>query len=62
MKADYLYLGDKYTLAELKHQPCLAIGVSNGKCIRGKNGSMLVQFKFGIICVVIGRPLRKTEG
>jgi hypothetical protein len=31
----------------------------NGKCIRGKNGSMLVRFEDGKTHVITGRLLRK---
>lgn len=55
---DYLYLGDRNTDPRLRKQPCNAVR-RNGKCIRGKNGSMLVAFANGTQGVVIGRLLRK---
>jgi hypothetical protein len=54
----YKYLGDKYTSPELKGATCTAVRRPNGKCIRGKNGSMLVDFN-GVHHVIIGRLLRK---
>lgn len=54
----YRYLGDKFTSPELKGGLCKAVRRADGKCIRGKNGSMLVEFEFGK-AVVIGRLLRK---
>jgi hypothetical protein len=61
MNAEYIYLGDRYTSPELKRQPCRAVRQLNGKCIRGKNGSMLVEFESRSSCVVIGRLLRKIK-
>jgi hypothetical protein len=55
----YTYLGDRITDPTLKGQACAAVLQENGKCIRGKNGSMLVQFDSGRTAVVIGRLLRK---
>lgn len=54
----YIYPGDRFTSPELKAKPCEAVRRADGKCIRGKNGSMLVSFK-GVKHVVIGRLLRK---
>ena len=55
----YIYLGDRLTDPQLKGQHCYAILQANGKCIRGKNGSMLVEFEGGRKANVIGRLLRK---
>jgi len=55
----YTYLGDKLTDPRLKGQPCSAIRRKDGKCIRGKNGNMLVRFASGETVVVLGRLLRK---
>lgn len=57
--AEYIYLGDRFTAPELKHKPCSAVW-QNGKCIRGRNGSMLVAFE-GRPVVVIARLLRKIK-
>ena len=57
---EYIYLGDRNTDAILRKQYCAAIR-RNGKCIRGKNGSMLVQFEDGKQRVIVGRLLRKLK-
>jgi hypothetical protein len=56
---EYVYLGDRNTSSPLKKAYCNAVR-RNGKCIRGKNGSMMVQFEDGKTHVVIARLLRKT--
>lgn len=56
----YKYLGDRYTSPELKGSHCTAVRRTDGKCIRGRNGSMLVQFESGK-SVIIGRLLRKVK-
>lgn len=56
----YKYLGDRFTSTEYKGQTCEAVRRPDGKCIRGKNGSMLVSFN-GKSVVVIGRLLRKIK-
>ncbi|WP_302180094.1 hypothetical protein [Chryseosolibacter indicus] len=38
----YTYLGDKLTDGALKGAGCYAIERQDGKCIRGRNGTMLV--------------------
>lgn len=40
---DYIYLGDRLTRPELRRMPCRAVRRSDGKCIRGRNGNMLVE-------------------
>ena len=54
----YRYLGDKLTRAELKGATCEAIKI-NGRCVRGKNSTMLVQFENGLRVTVLARLLRK---
>ncbi len=54
----YKYLGDRLTDPIYKGQLCSAIK-RNEKCIRGKNGNMLVDF-CGRKVVVIARLLRKN--
>ncbi len=54
----YKYLGDRLTDNALKKAECIAVRRPDGKCIRGRNGAMLVSFN-GIKHVVIGRLLRK---
>jgi hypothetical protein len=58
--ADYIYLGDRFTDPKFKGQECQAVRRSDGKCIRGRNGSMLVKFE-GRPVVVIARLLRKIK-
>lgn len=55
---NYKYLGDRLTDPGLKGKECSAVHRPDGKCIRGKNGSMLVEFN-GTRAVVIARLLRK---
>lgn len=56
----YLYKGDKLTDPMWIGQTCTAVRRQDGKCIRGKNGSMLVDFG-GVIVNVVARQLRKVE-
>jgi hypothetical protein len=56
----YIYHGDRYTDPALKKQPCEAVRRADGKCIRGRNGNMLVRFESGP-AVVVGRLLRKIK-
>ena len=58
---EYIYFGDRLTRSELKRKPCRAVRRSNGKCIRGRNGNMLVEFDDVGKCVVLGRLLRKIK-
>jgi len=57
---DYIYLGDKLTDPKYKGKKCRAIRTLEGKCLRGKNGSMLVSFD-GDPVIVIARLLRKVK-
>ncbi|RSK33939.1 hypothetical protein [Hymenobacter metallilatus] len=57
--SSYTYRGDRLTAPELRGQPCQAVRTAGGKCIRGRNGSMLVQFETGAVHVVLARQLRK---
>ena len=41
---EYIYLGDKNTNDQLKGKKSEAVYSGTGKCIRGKNGNMLVLF------------------
>lgn len=56
----YLYRGDRYTDEKYKLQPCLPVLSSAGKCIRGRNGNMLVSFQSGS-CIVLARQLRRLD-
>ncbi len=57
--ADYIYLGDKLTNIALKDKLCDAVR-TNGKCIRGRMGTMLVSFS-GMIHNILARRLRKIK-
>lgn len=57
----YTYLGDRLTDPGLKGKTCTAVERPDGKCIRGKNGTMLVLFEGGRKANVIGRLLRKLQ-
>jgi hypothetical protein len=57
--ADYIYLGDSITSTEYKGKECNAVH-NEGKCIRGRLGTMLVSFA-GKQVNVIGRRLRKIK-
>jgi hypothetical protein len=61
MQQEYIYLGDRNTGDDLKKMSCSAVR-SKGKCIRGKNGNMLVRFANGKEHVVVARLLRKLKG
>ena len=57
---DYTYLGDRNTDPVYKGQLCAAVR-RKGKCIRGKNGNMLVRFADGRTVNVVARLLRKIK-
>lgn len=57
----YRYLGDRWTRSELRGARCCSVRRPDGKCRRGKNGNMLVQFDTGEVVVVVGRLLRKES-
>lgn len=59
MMADYIYRGDRFTDLVLAGKACSAVR-RNGKCIRGRNGNMLVTFEDRTV-VVIARQLRKIK-
>lgn len=56
---EYIYLGSKAT-PDWKDRKCVAVKNKYGKCVRGRNGNMLVEFDCGSRTVVIGRRLRKV--
>jgi hypothetical protein len=59
-RIQYRYMGDRITDTSLKGNTCSAVRRPDGKCIRGPNGSMLVEFTNPRLkAVVIGRLLRK---
>jgi len=58
---EYRYLGDRHTDPGLRQQVCVAVRNPAGKCIRGRNGNMLVRFASGITAVVNARLLRRLD-
>ena len=56
----YLYRGDRYTDNRYKMQPCSPVLSNAGKCIRGRNGNMLVSFASGTV-VILARQLRRLD-
>lgn len=56
----YLYRGDRYTDNKYKLQPCSPVLSNTGKCVRGKNGNMLVSFQ-SESCIVLARQLRRLD-
>jgi len=58
--SSYIYMGDRFTDEGLRRKLCTAVRRQDGKCIRGKNGTMLVEFQ-GTKVVIIGRLLRKIS-
>ena len=58
--SEYIYIGDRLSAAAYKGQACKAIRRDDGKCIRGKNGNMLVSFEETMV-VVQARLLRKIK-
>jgi hypothetical protein len=61
VKAEYKYLGDRLSDTKYRNALCSAVRRTDGKCIRARNGSMLVRWEDGNIGVVIGRLLRKLK-
>ncbi|HYV53570.1 MAG TPA: hypothetical protein VE933_03180 [Chitinophagaceae bacterium] len=55
---EYVYRGDKFAGKHYKDKHCIAVQRADGKCIRGRNGNMLVSFD-GTKVVVLARQLRK---
>jgi hypothetical protein len=58
---EYVYLGDRNTDPVWKRKSCSAIRRPDGKCIRGKNGAMMVAFEDGRKSVIVGRLLRRQK-
>jgi hypothetical protein len=57
----YIYHGDKATDTSYRKQACKAVRNAQGKCIRGKNSNMLVEFANGDQVVIMARTLRKIK-
>jgi hypothetical protein len=60
MERKYVYRGDRLTDPKYRNKECTAVLRADGKCIRGKNGNMLVSFN-GVNVAVLARQLRRTE-
>lgn len=58
---DYIYLGDRWTPSTLTSIKCKAVRRPDGKCIRGRNGNMLVETERGKKLVVVARLLRRLD-
>lgn len=58
---EYVYVGDRLTSPDWRGMPVNAVRRTDGKCVRGKNGSMLVETVDGRRCVVLGRLLVKRK-
>jgi hypothetical protein len=56
----YIYRGDRLTDIKYRMQYCNPVLNRYGKCIRGRNGNMLVMFETGI-CNVLARQLRLID-
>ena len=59
--SDYIYRGDRLTDPALKGAACSAVRRTDGRCIRAKNGNMLVVFEGGRVAIVLARQLRKVK-
>ncbi len=57
----YTYIGDRMTDQAYKGRQCKAIKRADGKCIRGRNSNMLVEFDNGEKAVILARLLRKKK-
>lgn len=60
MHREYRYLGDRMTRWDLRGMRCNAVRRPDGRCVRGRNGNMLVEAENGGTYVVVGRLLRRT--
>jgi hypothetical protein len=58
---EYIYLGDRLTDPLFKDARCRAVRDDRGKCRRGRNGTMLVEFDGAGKQVVLARRLRKLQ-
>jgi hypothetical protein len=56
----YVYRGDRMTDNALVGARCEAVRSADGRCIRGRNGNMLVRFGDRFV-VVLARHLRKIR-
>lgn len=60
---EYIYHSDRLgkIMSPYAGQECKAVRREDGKCIRGRNSNMLVEFYGGIQVVVLARMLRKIK-
>ena len=60
---DYIYHSDKLAKIESEYagKECKAVRRKNGKCIRGRNSNMLVEFENGDQVTIPARMLRKIR-
>lgn len=58
---EYIYLGDKMTAPELKNKKCKAVRRADGKCIRSRLSTMLVEFEGNTKHNVLARRLLKIN-
>lgn len=58
---EYKYIGDRFTRKELKGVYCKAVRNAAGKCTRGRNGNMLVEFANGEKVNIVAKLLRKLK-
>ena len=54
----YIYRGDRFTAPALKGVAVYPVRRSDGRCIRGRNGNILVCLVDGLQLVVLARQLR----
>ena len=57
----YVYLGDRFTREDLRGAGCVALVRPDGRCICGRNATMLVLFDNGETSVVLRRRLSRVE-
>lgn len=58
---DYVYVGDRLTDPHWRGLPVNAVRDGRGKCVRGRNGTMLVEDAQGRRAAVLGRLLVKRR-
>jgi hypothetical protein len=57
----YRYRGDRGSRADVRGALCVAVRRADGRCVRGRNGNLLVRFvSTDTVAVVLGRQLRKV--
>lgn len=61
MTFTYTYRGDRLTDPALRGMQCDPVRRADGKCIRGRNGNMLIVDEQGNRYVIPGRQLRRND-